>query len=261
MTPQDTAETAFFTWAARRVAYDNSLIAAFADDAALAERFRTATVEQGLALVDWLEGLDRAGPLVRQELCALIDRGGEAAACAVFDEMRLEDPSTGLYARAVARIASSVPDVARAAISAIGISHDGEMAPAVIDQIAARATDSHVNVRLAVAYAAGQRRPSVALAMLDDPEEETRYAAAYSLAHFKEHVQLAEGRAEMLVRDRKVRDSIRICRGDVSRCGEDPGVVRADRRAGGPRGDRRADAGRSDLLGCTAARFRSELTL
>jgi hypothetical protein len=216
VTPADKAQTAFFTWAAKRIAYDDALIAAFAEDAALAKRFRNATVAQGLALLHSLEGLDRAGPLVREQLCALIDRGGDPAACAVLDELRLEDPTDGLYARAVARIDSSNPGVARAAIAAVGIRTD-EMAPAVLDQIAARATDSDAQVRLGVAYAAGRRRASVALAMLDDPDAEIRYAATYSLAHFREHVELAEARAEMLVRDRKVQDSMRMLAAEMFR--------------------------------------------
>jgi hypothetical protein len=48
-------------------------------------------------------------------------------------------------------------------------------------KIASFANDPHCDVRLSVVYVVGTRHPEVALGMLEDPDDETRYAAAMML--------------------------------------------------------------------------------
>jgi hypothetical protein len=76
--------------------------ALLANDAALADRFAAATLEQAHALIDWLDRLEGADPLAQDQLAALIDRGDDALAVKILQLSELEDPATALYARLLA---------------------------------------------------------------------------------------------------------------------------------------------------------------
>ena len=159
-------------------------------------------------MIEWLGTLDDAGPLAQAELCKLVERGDDALTQAIFHQSRLEDPTADLYALARHALASPCADVRSAAIVALGI-HSGIMPEPVCDAIAALAADPDVGVRCSVANAVGDRRASVALRLIEDPDEEVRHGAALALAHFKEHVDLAESVAQAIVVDRGARVGIR----------------------------------------------------